>query len=136
MPIQWEENLRLDDPIIDEQHEAMFAQFAMLSEAIKDGFCEQEIEKILDYLNEYAEVHFSAEENLMALHEYSGLEEQRKEHALFKENISKLYGMITNNVPTKEIAIKIDAALIRYTINHVRKLDSKLVDFIKSQNDS
>jgi hypothetical protein len=33
--------------------------------------------------------------------------------------------------PTREIAFKIDATLIRYFIDHVRKLDRKMVTVIK-----
>lgn len=40
--------------------------------------------------------------------------------------------MMANNVPTNELAIRMDATLIRYFINHIRKLDSRLAGFIKS----
>lgn len=131
MAIYWEEALSTDVPAIDEQHKGIFAEFEKLSDAIESGGNNEEVEKLLHYLNEYASTHFSDEENLMSLYKYPGLEEQRQQHALFKENIATLFEMLTNKVPTKEIAIKINATLIRYFINHVRKLDSKLGDFIK-----
>ena len=133
MAINWEENLRLGDPVIDEQHESIFAQFAMLSKAVTNGSCEEEVEKILAYLKAYTTTHFSDEEDLMTRHAYAGLEEQLQQHVQFKENIASLQEMLAKNVPTKEVAIKIEAALIRYTINHVRNIDSKLVDFIKDK---
>jgi hemerythrin len=131
MAIYWEEKLSTGVPVIDEQHKDIFANFDELSKAIEDGRCNDEIEILLNYLKEYANNHFSDEENLMSLYKYPCLEEQRQQHALFKENITKLLAMLANKVSTKEIAIRIDSTLIRYFINHVRKLDSKLSDFIK-----
>lgn len=131
MAIFWEEKLNTGVPAIDEQHMEIFAKFDELSKAIEAGECNEEVARLLNYLNDYSNTHFSDEENLMSLYKYSGLEEQRLQHAQFKENINKLFAMLTNNVPPKEIAIRIDATLIRYFINHVRKLDRKMCDHIK-----
>jgi hemerythrin len=132
MGIYWEENLSTGVPAIDEQHREIFAKFDELSKTIEGGRGNEEVVKLLNFLKEYTNIHFSDEENLMSLYKYSGLDEQRQQHSQFKENIAKLFEMVANNVPDKEIAIRIDATLIRYFINHVRKLDSKLCDYIKN----
>jgi hemerythrin len=131
MALYWEDKLITGVPAIDEQHKEIFGEFEKLSRSIENGGSNAEVETLLDYLNEYANTHFSDEEKIMSLYKYPGLEEQRQQHIGFKENIAILRGMLTDNVPAKEIAIKIDATLIRYFINHVRKLDSKLGEFIK-----
>lgn len=131
MSIIWEENLRLGVPVIDEQHEGIFAQFNKLSEALQEGRGSAEVIEVLEYLDNYATTHFADEENLMALYKYDGLEEQRQQHALFRENIAKFTEMLAASAPTQEIAIKIDATLIRYFISHVRNLDRKMVEVIK-----
>lgn len=130
MAIQWEENLRLGVPVIDEQHEAIFAQFNRLSEALEGGRGSEEVIEVLRYLDNFAKTHFTDEENLMALYKYDGLEEQCQQHALFRENIAMFSGLLAAAAPTQELAIKIDATLIRYFINHVGKLDRKMVAFI------
>lgn len=131
MAIYWEENLRLGVPAIDEQHEGIFAQFNRLSEALQEGRGSAEVIEMLAYLDNFATTHFADEENLMTLYKYDGLEEQRQHHALFKENIAKFTEMLAAFAPTHEIAIKIDATLVRYFINHVRNLDRKMVESIK-----
>ncbi len=90
-----------------------------------------DVEKLLNYLNEYANTHFSDEENLMSLYKYPGMAEQQQQHAQFRKSVTELFEMLADNIPTREIAIRVDATLIRYFINHVRNLDSKLGDFIK-----
>src|SRR5690349_11932266 len=109
MAIHWEENLITGVPAIDEQHKEIFARIDKLSEAIENGGCDVEVEKLLEFLNEYADTHFSDEEKLMSLYQYPDLEEQHQHHEQFKGNITKLLEMLNNNVPTKEIAIRIDA---------------------------
>ena len=131
MAIHWEEDLKTGVPAIDEQHEEIFAVFDKLTEAIEDGEESKEIGKLLDYLAKYATRHFSDEETLMSLYKYTGLEEQRLQHAQFKDNIGKLSEMLSSGVATKEIAIKVNATLIRYFINHVRKLDREMADVVK-----
>jgi len=131
MPIQWEENLRLGVPVIDQQHEEIFVQFSKLSEALQGGKGSEEVVGLLDYLSDYATTHFSSEEEIMLKYNYNGISEQREHHALFKENITQLSGLLATSEPTKEIAFKIDATLIRYFIQHVRKLDKKMVDVLK-----
>lgn len=134
MGIHWEESMKIGVPAIDEQHEKLVLKFEELSKSVVEGGGVEGIGKLLSYLKEYAVIHFTDEENLMALYKYPGLEEQRKHHAIFKENIDKLTDMLIRNVPAREIAIKIDATLIRYFINHIRNLDVKMVDFIKPQS--
>ena len=132
MTIQWEENLRLGVPVIDQQHEEIFAHFDKLSDALQEGKGSEVVIELLKYLNSFATTHFSDEEDLMAHYKYTGIDEQRQQHILFRENITKFSELLTTtDSPTKEIAIKIDATLIRYFINHVRKLDRQMVDFIK-----
>lgn len=136
MSIHWEENLRLGVPVIDEQHEAIFTQFNKLTEALREGGSGLEVRDVLSYLDEYATKHFTDEESLMQLYKYEGLEEQRQHHNLFRDNIAMFFAMLADEAPSQELAIKIDATLIRYFINHVRKLDKKMIEFIKPRMES
>jgi hemerythrin len=131
MPIQWEENLRLGVPAIDQQHEEIFVHFRKLSDALQTGKGSEEVIGLLDYLSKYATTHFSDEEDIMLKYNYNGISEQREHHATFKENIAQLSRLLATSEPTKEIAFKTDATLIRYFIQHVRKLDRKMVEVLK-----
>ena len=132
MSIIWEESLRLGVPAIDEQHEGIFGYFDKLSTALQERNGSGELIELLAYLDNYSTIHFRNEEELMGLYRYPGLEEQQQQHAAFRENIVMFTDALAASEPTREIALKIDAALIRYFINHVRKLDRKMVDHITS----
>jgi len=131
--IIWEEKMRLGIPVIDDQHRVFFEQFALLTDAVTSGACGGKVSEILGFLKDYSETHFLEEEGLMTEYGYDGIEEQRLQHAVFKKNVTELLEMLDDKVPPKELAIRIDAVLIRYTINHIRNLDSRLVEFVKEK---
>jgi hemerythrin len=133
MTIQWEEGLRLGMTSIDTQHEEIFDYFDKLTEAIQKGDGRSEAVGLLKYLENYSSIHFDDEEKMMEDCKYPYVDEQRKQHHAFKDNIAMLAVQLAENVPSQEISIKIDAVLIKYFINHVRKLDKALADFIKLQ---
>jgi hemerythrin len=132
MTIQWDESLRVDVPSIDDQHEEIFEYFNKLTDALQKGDGRDEVVNLLAYLESYASIHFSNEECLMEYFKYPGLEEQRQQHAQFKNNINMLAGLLADNDPMHDIAIKADAVLIRYFVLHVHKLDKALASHMKS----
>ena len=133
MAIQWEDGLKLGVAAIDDQHEEIFIHFNKLTEALQKGTGSSEVLDILAYLDRYTAIHFNDEEVLMELHRYPQLELQRQQHSRFRENVALLSEQVANHAPMQEIAIKIDAVLIKYFITHIRKLDRELVDFITSR---
>ena len=133
MAIQWEDGLKLGVAAIDDQHEEIFIHFNKLTEALQKGTGSSEVLDILAYLDRYTAIHFNDEEVLMELHRYPQLELQRQQHSRFRENVALLSEQVANHAPMQDIAIKIDAVLIKYFITHIRKLDRELVDFITSR---
>ncbi|NVN91027.1 MAG: hemerythrin family protein [Desulfuromonadales bacterium] len=133
MSIQWEESLKLGVAAIDEQHEEIFKHFSTLTESLQKGEGSSVVLDMLAYLDQYTATHFKDEEVLMELHHYPKLELQRQQHSRFRENVAILSEKVANNAPKQEIAIKIDAELIKYFITHIRKLDRELVEFITSR---
>jgi hemerythrin len=133
MAIQWEESLKLGVAAIDEQHEEIFIHFDKLTEALQKGQGSGEVLDVLAFLDQYTATHFKDEEALMELHHYPKLELQRQQHCRFRENVALLSEKVANNAPMQEIAIRIDAELIKYFITHIRKLDRELVEFIASR---
>jgi hemerythrin len=128
--------MRVGDPVIDEQHQVLFRQFALLTDAIMQAAYSEQVVEILNFLDDYANTHGLEEERLMEVYAYPGIEEQRRQHVVFKENVATLLGLLEEGVPPKELAIRIDALLIRYGINHIRNLDTRMVEFIKEKQAS
>lgn len=134
MTIRWDESLRFGEPAIDKQHEEIFVHFNKLTCAIENGDGNAVIIDLLTCLNDYASIHFAYEEKMMEYHKYSGLEEQRKQHSIFKENITIIADMQKINPSSYESPMRLLSELIRYCILHVQKLDKEFACYIKAES--
>ena len=78
MYAEFDESLVTGNEMIDSQHKELIAKINSLVESCeKDGGKVAAI-KMLDYLAEYTEFHFNAEEKLQEEIEYPGIEEHKK----------------------------------------------------------
>jgi hemerythrin-like metal-binding protein len=133
MAIQWDEELELGEQDIDLQHREIFVYFDKLTEAIQRGDGKGVVIETLRYLDNYCSSHFKDEENLMESLNYPYIEEQQRQHRIFKANLNMLYDLLIKNVERQEISLKVDSMLIKYFITHIRNLDKALAKFIKQQ---
>ncbi len=86
--IQWNKEYSVGVTKLDNQHKKIIK---ILNQLIGQQFQakdEQAIEEILDSLQDYMKEHFRTEEEYMLQRDYSGYEEQRREHNQF---IDRMY---------------------------------------------
>jgi hemerythrin len=131
LAIQWDESLELGFKEIDDQHRSIFAQFEKLSAAAQEGSSQELIEQLAKFLFEYAHVHFSTEDKLMQEYKYPKIEMQRHEHGEFTRDANDLTRRIEREGATRELAIETTGKLLRWIIQHIKKHDREMVDYIK-----
>jgi hemerythrin len=88
MPLAWSEEYALGIPRIDEHHRELFRCIGALHEALMAGQPSGEVTRILDFLADYTQYHFRAEEELMAQHGYAFLPQHRAEHQALVQQVS------------------------------------------------
>ena len=76
----WKDDFSVKIKTIDAQHKKLVALLNQIHEATSAGRGKDVVEKILADLVTYANVHFSAEEDLLKKHAYPGLPQQKAEH--------------------------------------------------------
>ncbi len=84
-------------------------------------------------LDSYAKNHFSYEETLQQYNNYPGLTVQQEQHKLFLKDPAEVKITMEKDGPTRELVIAIKGKLIRWWIQHVRHLDRKFVDYLKTR---
>ena len=131
MSLQWDESLLVGIEEIDDPHRVIFEQFFKLTEAVQQGKSNEIIEKLANYLLEYAHLHFSAEEKIMVEYKYPNIDEQRHEHEEFKRNANKLKKRLLQEGAKREIAIEAIGKLLRWIIRHIGHLDKEMVAYVK-----
>ena len=130
--IKWDNTLSVGVELIDEQHKMLIQKLYSLSEAIEKGAGELETVKALDFMTNYTDFHFSAEEELMEKHSYPELENQKEQHAEFNGYLKQLVEDFQEEGPTKTFVNSVNVYLINWLIKHIKGEDLKIGEFLKS----
>lgn len=119
----WKPELSVGVEHIDQQHQALFRAFEALVLAMNEGKGKAEIEKTLDFLEEYVRAHFADEERLLEERGYEGLHEQRYQHRTFCQQIEATRRDFERDGASSILAIHIQQKLAGWLLNHISKFD-------------
>lgn len=133
MPISWNDSLLTGILAIDAQHKSLVDSFARLSRAFKSGEAPPLMAGLANFLVSYAEEHFGTEEILMRQHAYPGFAEHLKEHEEFACEARELARKIAVEGASHEIAADATEKLADWIMNHIRKEDMKMGEYLKRQ---
>lgn len=131
MSLNWDESLVLGFDEIDNQHKSIFDHFKKLSEAVQLGKSKEIIEELADFIVDYANTHFIAEEKLMLEHAYPKIETHRSEHDEFSRDAKDFRKRVEQDGATREVAIEMTGMLLRWIIRHIRQHDMEMAAFVK-----
>lgn len=120
--------------MIDEQHSELIGKIDKLMECCRQGGGKIEAIKMLDYLADYTEFHFSEEEKLQEEIAYPAMEEHKKKHAEFKQAVSELHEMLAEQEgPTDEFVEAVNRNVMEWLMNHIKGFDKAIVTFMQSK---
>lgn len=89
--VKWKEEYRIGVDEIDEQHKKIFEIANEAYELLKDEFCYDKYDRIIELLEElkdYAKFHFSFEEDYMLSIKYKGYFSQKVAHDNFIDKVN------------------------------------------------
>ncbi len=132
MSFTWNDNLAVGVEEIDEQHREIFARFDKLSLACQEQHGGDVVKELIDFLHEYVEKHFAAEEALMQKLAYPGLAVQLEQHAAFRKDLDALTVENEQGMDAHKLSLAVDRRLVQWFILHIRNLDSEMAQFVKS----
>ena len=123
--IEWDNSLSIGIKLIDEQHKMLIQRLSDLSGAIEMSRGEVETAKTLDFMVDYTDFHFSAEEKHMT--------EQKQQHAEFKGHLKQLVEDFEEEGPTKALGTSINVFLLNWLIKHIKGVDLKFGEFLNEK---
>ena len=130
---EWDGSLSIGVDLIDEQHKMLIEKLGDLSEALRKSVEHNEILKTLEFMMDYTDFHFTAEEKTMADHDYPGLEFQQQQHAEFKVTLNNILEDFKEEGPTKSLATSVNVFLLNWLIDHIKGVDLKLGEFLSEK---
>ncbi len=118
---------------IDNQHKTLVAKVNELFD--KFYVTPDDIADMLDFLAEYAILHFDTEEKYMEKYDYPDPDRSYhlSEHRWFTTEVSKLIEEYKAEGPSEDFEELLKKYLISWLMNHIMNVDRKLAEFLKKK---
>lgn len=131
MNIQFDDNLITGNAMIDSQHKELIDRIAQFVAACEGGDSKVKAIKMLDYLDEYTEYHFTEEEALQQKMNYPDFAKHHEKHEEFKQSISELYEFLQESEgPTEEFTIQVKRNIVAWLFCHIKTFDRSVAEYI------
>lgn len=123
---------------IDEQHRELISKINNFIDGLaiyEKNKVMTELEELFDYMVQYANFHFSTEEDIMEKYSCPLREIHRMQHQYFVMEVNKLkFDMKTKGI-TPEFVKKVEDLLVRWVKYHISQVDMKLKECVhKGEN--
>lgn len=121
----WETGISL----IDQQHQALLAQFEALLVAIHENHPEDRIPALLQFLADYVESHFALEESLMQVAGFPGLPGHRLIHDRMRARVGQLVEAAKADPAT--LTEEVIDFLTDWLLRHINEEDRRMAQHVR-----
>ena len=132
MSIEWTPDLSVGVKHIDDQHKIWFQKANELFEAGRQQRAKEYVNTMIDFLDEYTKQHFRDEEAYMEKIGYPEIDAQKKAHASFIKDLAKLKEDFKKSGGNILVIINANKIVIDWLSNHIRKMDKKIGEYVRS----
>ncbi len=131
---RWDNSLSVGIKSIDEQHKVWIERLNNLSAAIESHEEARHITRTLQFIVDYMEFHFEAEESYMEAQHYPGLPQHRQEHQACREKVMGFLALETGeDGSAARIAESINNFQVSWLQNHIRQSDRGFAAFLNEK---
>ena len=131
--ITWSDMLSVNNEKIDSQHMWLVDNLNAFLHAMMNGEGVDKIKGMLEKLGEYVVFHFKDEEEFQEKIAYPKLEEHRKIHKNFVEELGNLAEILIEQGPSPELAIVLQEKVALWLVNHITVTDMDYRHFLENQ---
>lgn len=130
MNAEFSQNLVTGNEMIDSQHKELIGRMNNLLESCESGKEKLTAIKTLDYLSDYTDYHFKAEEQLQKDIEYPGFEKHKAQHEIFKKAIEELQEMLQEEEgPSEAFVQKVEENIVKWFYIHIEGFDRSVAEY-------
>lgn len=135
MTIEFDENLITGNKTIDEQHKELIDRIRQFVNSCENGNGKVKAINMLDYLAEYTDFHFSAEEQLQAQVNYPDLKKHQEKHEEFRKTLRDLDEFLEEaEGPTDAFVSQVETKVVNWLFNHIKTFDRSVAEYIFLQD--
>lgn len=133
MAINWSEDLSVGVEEIDRQHQEMFKAVDSMVEAMSKGGGEELIEDLINFLGNYVQDHFAAEESYMTRYGYQDYEAHKAEHDRFIASFGEFKEKHQHRDADALSVIRAQRWLYEWLRNHIKSSDKAFGQWLKTR---
>ncbi|NLI57580.1 MAG: hemerythrin family protein [Clostridium sp.] len=133
MSIQWRKSYEIGVEEVDSQHKELFKRIRDLLDACSQNKGRQEVSKMIDFLEEYVEIHFTSEEKLHIKNLYPEYKGHKLLHAKFVKNFEELKKKFEDEGPTLQFVGMVNKFVVEWLIHHIGTADKAFGNYMKSR---
>lgn len=116
---------------IDSQHQELIDKINDLIKSCETSKEQTTALRTLDYLSDYTNFHFKAEEELQKKAEYPGMKKHLEQHRAFKKSIQELYEMLQEEEgPSPRFAEAVEKNVVEWLYTHIQGFDRSVAEYI------
>jgi len=135
--MMWKDKYKISVGLIDQQHEELFNRVSTFIQTVQNkGVWEEKLDKVKEtmaFMQDYVVVHFDDEEVYQAEINYPEIEQHKKAHVLFKEEIGKYVTLFEQEGYSEETVQEFSGKLMTWLIMHVAQMDQKIGEYVKNK---
>lgn len=131
MYAEFDNSLVTGNETIDEQHRELISKINKLLGCCKENGGKVEAIRMLDYLSDYTDFHFGAEERLQEKVSYPGIVLHKEKHAEFRKAVNELYDMLREDEgPTDAFVDAVTKNVRDWLYEHIKGFDCSVASYI------
>jgi hemerythrin-like metal-binding protein len=128
--VGWSDALRTGVAEIDEQHQLLFRRAAVVRDAALEGKGLTEVQTTIDFLLDYAAVHFETEARYMKVADYPGEQVHLSEHAKLTRTLQRAAEVYRIEGATPRLAEELVGFFERWLAGHIHEHDRQLAAWL------
>lgn len=130
MLAKFDDTLITGNEMIDTQHKELIEKINGLLISCEDRANKVGAVKMLDYLADYTDFHFSAEEKLQEEIEYPGIKEHKAKHEELKKIVKELHEMLEDEEgPTDAFVENVNKNVTEWLYYHIKTFDRSVAEY-------
>ena len=131
MYAEFDNSLVTGNQEIDNQHKEWIEKINKLIQCCENGSGKLEAIQMLNYMADYTEFHFNAEEKLQEDASYPGIEEHKQKHAEFRQAVEELHDMLEEEEgPSEAFVNAVNKNVVDWLYNHIKTFDCSVATYI------
>ncbi len=137
MRAEFSDNLITGNELIDSQHKELIDRINKLLDSCELENGQITAVKTLDYLADYTDFHFGAEEALQKEIEYPDYDKHKAQHEAFKKTIEELNEMLQEEEgPSAAFVAKVEENVIKWFYTHISGFDRSVAEYKFMRNNN